>query len=109
MPNEAVFGNKTVIDGFPNANDKSNTSFVASFLQKLGKMDETAYKIFKLTDKYRKYPLPEPPVPSLIIYNNGYATGDGYTYVEATNRIQGHIIFLLLLIMNLITIFLQLC
>lgn len=66
-------------------------------------------KIFKLTDKYRKYPLPEPPFPSLIIYNNGYATGDGYTYVEATNRIQGHIIFLLLLIMNLITIFLQLC
>ena len=82
MPNEVVYGNKTVIKDFPNKGDESNASFVAPLLKKLGRMDETSYKIFKLTDKYRKYPLPNPPVPSLIIFNDGSVNADGYIYIQ---------------------------
>ena len=88
MPNEGVFGNTTVIKDFPNDGDQSNATFVSSLLQKLEKMDETAYKVFKLTDKYRKPPLPEPPVPSLVIFNNASNTADGYTYQKLTNSVS---------------------
>ncbi|KAK8847227.1 hypothetical protein M9Y10_019811 [Tritrichomonas musculus] len=88
MPNEAVFGNKTVIKDFPNQGDESNATFVAPLLQKLGQLDDISYKIFKLTDKYRKKALPEPPVPSLIIFNNATATPNGYTYVSAKNTVS---------------------
>ena len=88
MPNEGVYGSKTVIKDFPNQGDQSNASFVGQLLVKLGSFDDTAYKIFNLTNKYRKPPLPEPPVPSLILYNSGRSTGNGYTYMESTNTVS---------------------
>ena len=89
MPNEGVYGSKTVIKNFPNDGDNSNASFAAPLLKQLGRMDETAEKIFHLTDKYRKPPLPEPPVPSLVIFNNFTNTGNGYTYNKNTNSVSG--------------------
>ncbi|KAK8842112.1 hypothetical protein M9Y10_026339 [Tritrichomonas musculus] len=88
MPNEEVYGEKVVIKNYPNEGDQSNSTFSASLLKQLGKMDETAYKIFQLTDKYRKSPLKEPPVPSLVIYNDFIETEDGYIFDSATNNVS---------------------
>lgn len=85
MPNEAVYGNETVIKDFPEVGQEANASHTADLLKKLNRMDDTAYKIFQLTDKYRKYEFPEPPVPSLVIYNSYVNTGNGYAYHPEAN------------------------
>ena len=87
MPNEGVYGDKTVITNFPNQGDNSNASYVSALLKQLNRMDETAETIFHLTDKYRKHPLPEPPVPSLVIYNNKTSTANGYNYNSSSNSV----------------------
>lgn len=87
LPNEVVFGNKTVIKNFPKEGEMANSSSASLLLKKLNRMDDTSFKIFKLTDKYRKNTLIEPPVQSLVIYNDNVSTPILYNYNPQNNTV----------------------
>lgn len=87
LPNEYIFGNKTVIRNFPNKGDMANATFASELLKKMNRMDDTAFKIFKMTEKYRKTPLMEPPVRSLVLYNDNVSTPILYDYDQVNNNV----------------------
>lgn len=71
MLNYVLFEDFTLIYNLNKDFDQNNASFAFEFLKSQGKVDEESEKIFHANvEKIMKEPIPEPPVPSLIIYND---------------------------------------
>ena len=69
LPNYAIYENFSI--NYENKIYPFNASHVFEFLKEHGKVDDESELIFKAeAEKYLKVPVPEPPIPSLIIFND---------------------------------------
>lgn len=88
LPNYVVFENFTVIYNLYKDFDQHNASFSFEFLKSQGKVDDESEEIFKANvEKFLKNPIPEPPVPSLIIYNDNLKMNVSYSIYQHQNKI----------------------
>lgn len=67
LPNYFVYENFTIRD----TKNNYKVSQIFEFLKECKKVDDESEKIFKITaEKYLKNPIPEPPIPSLLIISD---------------------------------------
>lgn len=71
MPNYAIYSNISIKNKLTNKIDLIDPSRVFEYLKENGKVDDESESIFKAeVEKFLKVPVPEPPIESLIIYND---------------------------------------